>query len=260
MASHLRTIRHFHHFAQWGETGDQPPNCGARSRQTIIEGDGVCQSMRLCPASIFRPELSLTKDNATIFIMKTIKKTKKNKDAPLAREDWTEAAWQMLGRGSLDQVRVETLARHLKVTRGSFYWHFRDRDDLIEAILERWFSALGLEQSILPVLRDISEPAQRLWVIADRIIRQVDNSQFVALRLWALGNDTARQRLEMEDRKRLEHFVMQFRELGFSETEALVRGDIYQALVQGEFLRSGGLPLAERIAKAKARHNLLVNR
>lgn len=185
---------------------------------------------------------------------------KKGKDAPLGREDWTEAAWQMLGRGSLDQVRVDTLARHLKVTRGSFYWHFRDRDDLIEAILERWFTALGLEQSMLPALRDIADPGERLWTISERVIRRVDNGQFVALRLWARGKASARKRLEIEDRKRLEHIVQQFRDLGFAAAEAAVRGDIYHALIQGEFMRSGALALPERLGQARARHDLLIRR
>ena len=179
---------------------------------------------------------------------------------PLGREDWTEAAWQMLGRGSLDQVRVDTLARHLKVTRGSFYWHFRDRNDLIEAILERWFAALGLDQSMMPALRNIADPRERLWTISERVIRQVDNNQFVALRLWARGNAAARKRLETEDRKRLEHIVQQFRDLGFPQTEATGRGDIYHALVQGEFMRSGWLPLLDRLERARARHDLLTRR
>lgn len=193
-------------------------------------------------------------------LSKTAKRPPKAPAQPLGREDWTEAAWQMLGKGSLDQVRVDALARHLKVTRGSFYWHFRDRDDLIEAILERWFTALGLEQSMLPALRDIADPGERLWTIGERVIRQNDNSQFVALRLWARGDAAARKRLEIEDRKRLDHIVQQFRDLGFPAAEAGVRGDIYHALVQGEYMRSGGLPLADRLARARARHDLLIRR
>lgn len=182
----------------------------------------------------------------------------KTSDRTLARADWTEAAWQMLGRGSLDQVRVDALARHLKVTRGSFYWHFRDRDDLIEAILERWFAELGLEQSMMPALRGIADPAQRLWTIYERVIRHVDSGQYVALRLWARGNKGVQQRLTTEDRKRLQHFASEFRALGFSESQAQGRADIYQSLVQGEYLRSGPLTLRARLARARVQHAILV--
>ena len=71
----------------------------------------------------------------------------------LSREDWIEAAWQMLGRGGLDRVNVDALAKELKVTRGSFYWHFKNRDDLIKAILDYWNTLLGLAQSMEPVHR-----------------------------------------------------------------------------------------------------------
>ncbi len=187
-------------------------------------------------------------------------KTKKDKDAPLGRDDWTEAAWQMLGKGSLDQVRVDALARHLKVTRGSFYWHFRDRDDLIEAILQRWYAILGLEQSMMPALRNTADPALRLWIVYERVIREVGNSQFTALRLWARGNPAARKRLEDEDRKRLDHMVQQFQAMGFTAVEAQSRGDIYQALVQGEFMRNGTLSLVARLRRAKAQHDALMRR
>jgi AcrR family transcriptional regulator len=56
----------------------------------------------------------------------------------LAKHDWLRAARLALIRGGPDAVRVEPLARDLKVTKGSFYWHFRDRDQLLEALLCEW--------------------------------------------------------------------------------------------------------------------------
>ena len=49
----------------------------------------------------------------------------------------------LLHRGA-DGVRVEVLARELGVTKGSFYWHFRDRADLLEALLVEWEEETGL--------------------------------------------------------------------------------------------------------------------
>ena len=45
----------------------------------------------------------------------------------LDRADWIHAGFAMLAAGGIDAVRVERLAAVLKVTKGSFYWHFRDR-------------------------------------------------------------------------------------------------------------------------------------
>jgi AcrR family transcriptional regulator len=56
----------------------------------------------------------------------------------LDRDDWLRAARRALLRGGPAAVRVETLAAQLKVTKGSFYWHFRDRAELLETILREW--------------------------------------------------------------------------------------------------------------------------
>ncbi|GAA2879253.1 TetR family transcriptional regulator [Actinoplanes cyaneus] len=56
----------------------------------------------------------------------------------LSADDWTAAALEAIGRGGLAAVAVEPLAARLGATKGSFYWHFANRDALIEAALHRW--------------------------------------------------------------------------------------------------------------------------
>ena len=60
------------------------------------------------------------------------------KKEPLSVRDWTEAALQALARGGLAAVAVEPLAKSLGTTKGSFYWHFSDRNALLQATLELW--------------------------------------------------------------------------------------------------------------------------
>ena len=56
----------------------------------------------------------------------------------LSVQDWTEAALQALARGGVPAVAVEPLAKSLGATKGSFYWHFADRNALLQATLELW--------------------------------------------------------------------------------------------------------------------------
>jgi AcrR family transcriptional regulator len=56
----------------------------------------------------------------------------------LNRDDWLKAARLALLKGSVEAVRVEKLARTLHVTKGSFYWHFKDREELLEILLREW--------------------------------------------------------------------------------------------------------------------------
>lgn len=51
--------------------------------------------------------------------------------------------------------------------------------------------------------------------------------------------------------------MQRLEEIGFSREEARVRGQVYQAIMTGEFLRNGGLPLKERIDRAHEYHLLL---
>jgi AcrR family transcriptional regulator len=56
----------------------------------------------------------------------------------LTAEDWSAAALAALERNGLAAVAVEPIAKTLGATKGSFYWHFTGRDDLIAAALELW--------------------------------------------------------------------------------------------------------------------------
>lgn len=59
----------------------------------------------------------------------------------LNRDDWLDAAFAAAVEHGFDGVRVLVLADTLGVTRGSFYWHFKDHADLMAALLERWRAA-----------------------------------------------------------------------------------------------------------------------
>ena len=54
------------------------------------------------------------------------------------RSKWIEQGLRALAAGGPDAVRIEPLAQALGVTRGGFYWHFADRDALLEAMLDTW--------------------------------------------------------------------------------------------------------------------------
>ncbi|NMG53370.1 TetR/AcrR family transcriptional regulator [Aromatoleum aromaticum] len=56
----------------------------------------------------------------------------------LDRDAWIVAATDVLAEEGVAGLRVEVLAKRLKVTKGSFYWHFQDRHDLLMAVLQTW--------------------------------------------------------------------------------------------------------------------------
>ena len=64
--------------------------------------------------------------------------TPKKTRVQLDRQSWVTAAVEVLAEEGIAGLRVEVLAKRLKVTKGSFYWHFQDRRDLLLAILHHW--------------------------------------------------------------------------------------------------------------------------
>ncbi|HRD33246.1 MAG TPA: TetR/AcrR family transcriptional regulator [Rhodocyclaceae bacterium] len=56
----------------------------------------------------------------------------------LDRDAWIDGAIEIFAEEGVAGLRVEVLAKRLKVTKGSFYWHFQDRHDLLMAVLQKW--------------------------------------------------------------------------------------------------------------------------
>ncbi|MEU8892872.1 TetR family transcriptional regulator [Streptomyces sp. NPDC048442] len=77
--------------------------------------------------------------------------------------DWSTAALRAMAHGGVAAVSVNALAGELGTTRGSFYWHFKDRDALLTAALEVWEE--GTTTALISELDDITDPRQRLTTL-----------------------------------------------------------------------------------------------
>ena len=71
-------------------------------------------------------------------ILARMENTPKKARVQLDRQSWVMAAIEVMAEEGIAGLRVEVLAKRLKVTKGSFYWHFEDRRDLLVAILQHW--------------------------------------------------------------------------------------------------------------------------
>ncbi len=85
---------------------------------------------------------------------------RKPRERRLSPDDWARAALGAIARGGVGAVAVETVAAELGATKGSFYWHFKNRDALIQAALDRW-EQVGTEAVIGELERE-PDPVRRL--------------------------------------------------------------------------------------------------
>lgn len=81
-------------------------------------------------------------------------------DKRLSRTDWVDAAYAVFAVDGLGAVRVETLARRLGTTKGSFYWHFVSRTELVDAVMARWESRET--DDVIAVAERAGDPRERL--------------------------------------------------------------------------------------------------
>lgn len=149
----------------------------------------------------------------------------------LSADDWTAAALTALGRGGLSAVAVEPLAAALGATKGSFYWHFADREALVGAALARWEQEET--EAVISQLAELDDPRQRLRVLLDLVLTYPEESDLVV----ALARDAHHPRvaamLDRVTRRRLDYLVEQFRECGFNARESRRRAGVAYATYVG---------------------------
>ena len=156
----------------------------------------------------------------------------------LDRKGWIEAAIDVLADQGMEGMRVEVLAKSFGVTKGSFYWHFKDRQDLFNAVLHTW-----KEGRIRDINKQTSgapgkEREQLTHVIevysANRNRKGI--SIELAVREWARRDAQAAAVVEEVDTYRLECTRKLFIASGLSDAEAKSRSLLLYAYVFGQSL------------------------
>lgn len=135
----------------------------------------------------------------------------------LTRDDWTGAALQSLADGGPAGIAVDRLAKQLGVSRGSFYWHFSDRNDLITATLDRWERENTTDQLAEAVA--VTDPVERLQLIIRRVYQGQTDPIELALAALA-GDPVVGGAVARVTETRLDLLRSVFRDLGFTPAVA----------------------------------------
>ncbi|MFG6099661.1 TetR/AcrR family transcriptional regulator [Leptolyngbyaceae cyanobacterium CCMR0082] len=183
---------------------------------------------------------------------------KENKSSKLTRQDWINQGLQTLAESGVEAVRVEPLAKCMGVTKGSFYWHFKNRDVFLEAILQEWVN--GQTSRIIEQVETIGGDATTKLLYLFELAVQDDGRVENAIRAWATGDSKITTVLVEVDQQRLEYTKDLFLEVGFEPFEAMVRARmVYYALV-GEFTIGARSDHAERLAEIRLQHAILTKK
>jgi AcrR family transcriptional regulator len=149
----------------------------------------------------------------------------------LSAEDWEDAALTLIAEQGVGALAVEALARQLGVTKGSFYWHFRTREALLQAALERW-EQYG-EREIISQIEAIPDPRERLPELFRRVAHEVQPHRVYAALLKALDHPLVVPVMARVSKRRTEFLHTSYTEAGLETEEALNRARLTYAAYVG---------------------------
>ncbi|MDQ4119545.1 MAG: TetR/AcrR family transcriptional regulator [Actinomycetota bacterium] len=144
----------------------------------------------------------------------------------LDRHEWAAAALDALADGGLAAVAVEPIAARLGTTKGSFYWHFRSRDTLVEAALELW--ERRNTEDVITAIAGAPDARAALRSLMSTVLGSVTaepgdlaRGHAVEVALQADGhNPLVAAALDRVSRRRQEHLTTLFVRLGFGRDDA----------------------------------------
>lgn len=148
---------------------------------------------------------------------------------------WIDEAIDVLAREGISGLRVEVLAKKCGVTKGSFYWHFKDRQALLDAVLEQWKRGriLDIEKTISVTVGDERDQLHYAIELYGASKNRKGMSIELAIRDWARRDPGAAKVVEAVNLYRLECTRKLFVATGMSDAEAKSRSLLLYACVFG---------------------------
>jgi AcrR family transcriptional regulator len=122
------------------------------------------------------------------------------------RNRWIEEGLSALAAGGPDAVRIESLAQALGVSKGGFYWHFKDRQALLEEMLDAWERTWVDEviQAVETEGGDARARLRRLFALAAAAGGELLKIE-LAIRNWARREEAVAERLRHVDNRRMDY-------------------------------------------------------
>ncbi len=166
--------------------------------------------------------------------MGAIKKNNIVKRRKLTKQDWLKEGMRALGEKGIESIRVENLCERQNVTRGSFYWHFQDREDFLNGVLSHW-----MEHEIYGIIHRVEKLGGNTYqkmenLFAEANSGKVDFSAELAIRLWARSDKEVARLVEKVDEDRFIYLVDRFLEMELSKSAAVQRSFSIYSLIFGE--------------------------
>ncbi len=145
--------------------------------------------------------------------------------------DWEQQALEMIAEEGVRAFAVEPLARRMGITKGSFYWHFANREALLEQALARWEEHDA--RNLNAALGAIESPRDRLISFFRRVGRERLTHRVFSALCAATDHPQVEPFLERVAERRMQHIARAFMELGLPGIEAEHRARLTYSVYLG---------------------------
>jgi len=150
----------------------------------------------------------------------------------VARGDWLKAALTMCASG-IDRVKIAPLATTMGITTGSFYWHFKNRQELLDELLVYWEREMT-DAAIDAAKQFPGAPAERILGLMETVLADNHARYDLPIWHWAQSDGNAGRVFRRVLKKRFSFAAWMFSEVGFSRKQAEVRGRMMVIYMMGE--------------------------
>ncbi len=176
-------------------------------------------------------------------------KTSRVPQTRVSRANWLQVALDALVDEGVDNVKVLPLAQKLDVSRSSFYWFFRSRDDLLEQLLEHW-----RETNTRAIVGSASLPASTIIEGVLNIFaacmdeRSFDPRLDFAIREWARRSGHVRRAVDQADDARVAAIKAMFQRHRYKERDAFIRARVLYFMQIGYYSLDLEEPMETRVS------------
>ncbi|MDE4099890.1 TetR/AcrR family transcriptional regulator [Phaeobacter gallaeciensis] len=137
---------------------------------------------------------------------------------------WLMAAYEELTAHGVGAVKIMPLAKKLGVSRTSFYWYFKDREALLEAMIRHWEdkNTGNLVARTEAYAENLFEAVFNLfdcWLDPDLFDSRLD----LAIRNWARSDPSLQARLDLADARRKRAMTDMLIRYGYDPEDAEIR-------------------------------------
>ncbi|NOD48917.1 MULTISPECIES: TetR/AcrR family transcriptional regulator [unclassified Ruegeria] len=144
----------------------------------------------------------------------------------MSKRDWLNKALEILVAGGIDAVRVVDLARKLNVAKSGFYWHFRDRNDLLDAMKFYWIEEFS--QEFMEDARAFEGSVREKTLHLIRVIREKESGKLdLAFASWAQTDASVRDLVDRVRDMRIEFAKGLLNQAGTNESELEMRARLF---------------------------------